>query len=96
MATSRSYQRLRSCSISVLEMRPEKITVSIGNFSRRKCVLKKWKVKMKPAASRASSRVDDQGDVDDPARQEAGEEHREPHDQARTAPMMATPQNTAK
>ena len=39
----------------VFEMRPEKITVSIGNFSMRKCVLKKWKVKMKPAASSASS-----------------------------------------
>jgi hypothetical protein len=36
-------------------MRPEKITVSIGNFSMRKWVLKKWKVKMKPAASSASS-----------------------------------------
>ena len=52
---SRSYQRLRSWSISVFETRPEKITVSIGNFSIRKCVLKKWIVKINPAASSASS-----------------------------------------
>src|SRR5208337_4526476 len=36
-------------------MRPEKITVSIGNFPSRKCVLKKWNVKMNPAASNDSS-----------------------------------------
>ena len=36
-------------------MRPEKITVSIGNFFSRKCVLKKWNVKMNPVASNASS-----------------------------------------
>ena len=29
--------------------------MSIGNFSSRKCVLKKWNVKMNPAASNASS-----------------------------------------
>ena len=32
-----------------------KITGSIGNLSGRKCVLKKWMVKMKPTASSASS-----------------------------------------
>ena len=35
--------------------RPVKITGSIGNLSGRKWVLKKWMVKMKPEASRASS-----------------------------------------
>ena len=35
--------------------RPVKITGSIGNLSGRKWVLKKWIVKMKPAASSASS-----------------------------------------
>ena len=34
---------------------PVKITVSIGNFSGRKWVLKKWIVKMNPTASSASS-----------------------------------------
>ena len=31
------------------------MTVSIGNFSGRRCPLKKWMVKMKTTASRASS-----------------------------------------
>ena len=34
---------------------PVKMTGSIGNLSGRKCVLKKWIVKMKPTASSASS-----------------------------------------
>jgi len=36
-------------------MRPVKITRSMGNFSGRRWVLKKWTVKMNPVASRASS-----------------------------------------
>ena len=45
-------QRRRSWSISFFETRPEKMTVSMGNFSIRKWVLKKWIEKIKPAASR--------------------------------------------
>ena len=36
-------------------MRPVKITMSMGNFSGRRWVLKKCTVKMKPVASSASS-----------------------------------------
>ena len=72
-----------------------KITVSMGNFSGRKCVLKKCTTKMKLMASRASSlwmvvatltaqpgtmRV-----------KSSGNQSRRP-----VPPITATPQNTAK
>ena len=38
-----------------IETLPEKMTVSIGNLSGRKCVLKKCTVKIKPTANSASS-----------------------------------------
>jgi len=53
--TSDSYSAGLSSRSSSTDMRPVKITVSIGNFSGRRCVLKKWTVKMKPVASSASS-----------------------------------------
>jgi hypothetical protein len=73
---------------------PEKMTVSIGNFSIRKCVLKKWNEKMKPAASRASSECTTIAMLMIQPGEER-EELREPQDHPEK-PMIATPQNTAK
>ena len=54
-ASIRSYCSLRSSTNSYFGSRPVNMTVSIGNFEGRKWVLKKWTVKIKPEANRASS-----------------------------------------
>ena len=77
-------------------IRPVKTTVSIGNFSGRKCVLKKWIVKIKPVASKASSLwmiVDTL--ISQPGRpilvKNSGNHNIRP-----LPPMTVTPQKTAK
>ena len=86
----------RAVLLELLERHaPVKITVSIGNFSGRKWVLKKWTLKMKHTASSASSlwmvvatltiqpgmtRVKNVGN----------------HRIRPVTPITATPQNTAK
>ena len=71
------------------------MTVSIGNFSMRKWVLKKWIEKMKPAASSASSEwMMCAMLITQPGMnrvKNAGNHRMRPEE-----PMMATPQNTAK
>ncbi len=54
-ATRRSYSAGLSRFSSSTGIRPVNTTMSIGNFSGRRCVLKKCTVKMKPTASSASS-----------------------------------------
>ena len=74
---------------------PVKITVSMGNFSGRKCVLKKCTVKMKPTASSASSLWMMVATLmNEPGRscvKSVGNQSSSP-----VEPIMATPQNTAK
>ncbi len=86
--------RRRSCSNSVREIRPEKITVSIGNFSSRKCVLKKWIVKIIRAQQRLV-RMHDQRDVDAPPRQNRVKNCGN-HITSPDSPITATPQKTPK
>ena len=54
-STARAYSSGRSCWKRDSGMPPRNMTVSIGNASGRRCVWKKWKKKMKPVASSASS-----------------------------------------
>ena len=71
------------------------MTVSIGNFSMRKCVLKKWIEKMNPAASSASSECRMSAMLmAQPGRKRVKNSGN--HMIKPDAPMMATPQNTAK
>ncbi len=76
-------------------MRPVKITGSMGKRSGRKCVLKKWMVKMKPVASRASSlwmMVATLMNQPGSRRvKNSGNQSTRP-----LKPIMATPQNTAR
>ena len=60
-------------------------TVSIGNFSMRKCVLKKWMEKMKPAASSASSECRMSAMLMTQPGRNRVKNVREPHDQPRRA-----------
>ncbi len=69
------------------------MTKSIGNFSGRPWVLKKWTVKMKPVASKRLIRVNDGRHVECPAREEQPEELREPEHQAGTADGKHTPED---
>ena len=55
LAIKASYSAGLSFFISSSDTRPVNITVSIGNFSGLKCVLKKWTVNMNPTAKSASS-----------------------------------------
>ena len=70
--------RFNSASV----MRPVKTTVSMGNFSGRRCVLKKCTVKMNPVASSASSLWMMVATLMTATRQKAGEEDREPEHQS--------------
>ena len=81
-ATRRSYQRFRSCRSSVFEMPP-------GEDDRVHRELLDAEVGVEEMEGEDEARgeqrlvgVEDEGDVDHPAGQEAGEELREPHDQA--------------
>ena len=55
LLTSASYSDGLSLFNYSTSMRPVNTTRSIGNFSGRRCVLKKWTVKMNPVANNASS-----------------------------------------
>ena len=69
------YSRGRSFLNSSSGMPSVKITVSMGNFSGRKCVLKKCTMKMKPYRQQRFVAVDGGGHVDRPAGQDAREDH---------------------
>ncbi len=72
-----------------------KITVSIGNFAGRTWPLKKWKVKMKPTASSASSPCTSAAMLNiQPGRsfeKNTGNQSSSPE-----PPMITIPQNTAQ
>lgn len=69
--------------------------MSIGNFSSRKWVLKKWMVKMKPAASSASSECTIRATLMiQPGRKRVKNVGN--HMTSPDRPMANTPQNTAK
>ncbi len=71
------------------------MTGSIGNFSGRRWPLKKWIVKMKPVASRASSLWMMMATLKtQPGRTRAKKVGN--HRSSPELPMMAMPQNTAK
>ncbi len=80
---------------SATGMRPVKTTVSIGNFSGRRWVLKKCTVKMKPVASSASSQwmmvATLMSQPGQEAREETGNQSMSP-----VEPITKMPQKTAK
>ena len=95
VATRRSYRRLRSCNISTRVIRPEKITGSLKNFATRKYTLKKWKVKINPAASNASSLWTTKATLMiHPGKMQVAPTGN--HQIKPLNPMVATPQRTAK
>ncbi|MBK9675758.1 MAG: hypothetical protein IPO82_11250 [Betaproteobacteria bacterium] len=93
--TRRAYSTGRSSTSSCSGMTPLKITVSIGNFSGRRWPLKKWKVKMKPTASSASSPWTSVAMLNiQPGRKLA--KNTGNHSSSPDPPMMNIPQNTAQ
>ena len=82
--------RARSSSA---ETRPVNITSSIGNFSGRRFSLKKWIVKMKTTARRASSPWITVAMLKTQPGQELREERREPEHQARAADDPHAPED---
>jgi len=94
-ARRRSYSSERSSINSCSLIRPVKITGSIGNFSGRRWLLKKWIVKMKPAASRPSSPCTSSATLNqDPGR--IREKNSGNHSIRPEPPITPMPQNTAQ
>ena len=93
--TISSYSRGRSFLNSSRGTPPVKITVSMGNFSGRKCVLKKCTVKMKATASSASSLWTMVAMlIDQPGSRRVKKVGN--HSTRPVLPITATPQKTAK
>ena len=78
---------------SSLDIWPLKMTKSIGNFSGRPWVLKKWTVKMKPVASSASSEWTMVATLNAQPGRKHAEEFGEPEHQAGTADGEHTPED---
>src|SRR6266540_781444 len=94
-ARRRSYSSGWSRRNSSSSTRPVKMTGSMGNFSGRRWPLKKWIVKMKPTASRASSLWTMIATLKiQPGSMRAKKVGN--HRSSPVAPMMETPQKTAQ
>ena len=65
----------------------------MGKASGRKCVLKKWMVKINPTASKRFITVNDLAYIDEPSREELGEKYRKPEYQSAESDYGHPPEN---